>query len=114
MVMTLRACFVLMLGVACGDPNPSRPDSMEADAAAVDASLEVAERKVDILFVIDNGPSMGDKEVTLKNNLPNIANVLLTMQGGLPNVHIGVITPDLGTRGALDATPGPPIGTGGP
>ncbi len=112
--MTGRACFALVLGVAaCSDPSSSRPDSAVGDAA-IDADPQVAERRVDILFVIDNAPSMLDKYTTLRNNLPNFINVLQTIQGGFPNVHIGVITPDLGTRGALDATPGTPVGGSGP
>lgn len=105
--------FVLLGATACGDSSPSRPDSTVFNDAAVDAGpAEVAERQLDLLFVIDNGPSMLDKQTSLLNNLPNFINVLQTMQGGLPNIHIGVITPDLGTRGALDSTPGPTIGSG--
>ncbi len=57
-------------------------------------------RQVDILFVIDDSPSMLDKQTNLKNNFPNFINVLNTIQGGLPDVHIGVVTSDLGTSGA--------------
>jgi hypothetical protein len=116
MAMMGRSGFALLLGVAaaCGDPSPSRSDAaVDGDDAAIflDA-MEQTARRVDILFVIDDGPSMLDKQTTLMNNLPNLMNTLQTMPGGLPNVHIGVITPDLGTRGALDASPGSPIGSG--
>jgi hypothetical protein len=67
-------------------------------------------RNVDILFVIDNSPSMADKQKNLADNFPNFINVLNTIQGGLPDVHIGVVTSDMGTYGSQDAAPGPSIG----
>src|SRR5262245_34054667 len=69
-------------------------------------------RDIDILFVIDDSPSMLDKQTNLKNNFPNFINVLNTIEGGLPNVHLGVVSSDLGTKGADEATPGPGIGSG--
>jgi hypothetical protein len=69
-------------------------------------------RDIDILFVVDDSPSMLDKQTNLKANFPNFINVLNTIEGGLPNVHLGVVTSDMGTKGADDAQPGPSIGTG--
>ncbi|MEO8553852.1 MAG: hypothetical protein ABI678_27955, partial [Kofleriaceae bacterium] len=71
-------------------------------------------RKIDILFVIDDSSSMADKQTNLKANFPNFINVLNTIQGGLPDVHIGVVTSDLGTLGA-DGMTAPGVGgtTGG-
>jgi len=67
-------------------------------------------RNVDILFIIDDSPSMADKQKNLGDNFPNFINVLNTIQGGLPDVHIGVITSDMGTNAEGDAAPGPSIG----
>jgi hypothetical protein len=69
-------------------------------------------RKIDILFLIDDSPSMLDKQNNLKANFGNFINVLNTIEGGLPDVHIGVATSDLGTKGADDASPAPAIGSG--
>lgn len=69
-------------------------------------------RDVDILFVIDDSPSMADKQANLATNFPNFINVLKTIPGGLPNVQIGVVTSDLGSKGADDPAPGPGTGTG--
>ena len=69
-------------------------------------------RDIDILFLVDDSPSMNDKQLNLVANFPNFINVLNTIEGGLPNVHIGVATSDLGTKGADDAAPGPSIGSG--
>jgi hypothetical protein len=55
---------------------------------------------------------MLDKQTNLKNNFPNFINVLNTIEGGLPNVHLGVVSSDLGTKGADEAQPGPGIGSG--
>jgi hypothetical protein len=68
-------------------------------------------RDVDILFVIDDSPSMADKQKNLATNFPRFIDVLSTIQGGLPNVHIAVVTSDLGSKGAEDTTPGPGIGS---
>ncbi len=67
-------------------------------------------RNVDILFVIDDSPSMADKQANLSTNFINFINVLNTIQGGLPDVHIGVVTTDVGTKATQDAMPGPAIG----
>lgn len=71
-------------------------------------------RDIDILFLVDDSPSMLDKQNNLKANFPNFINVLNTIEGGLPNIHLGVATSDLGSKGADDASPGPAIGGGGP
>lgn len=71
-------------------------------------------RDIDILFIVDDSPSMLDKQTNLKNNFPNFINVLNTIEGGLPNVHIGVATSDLGTSGADGMTaPAIPGSVGG-
>jgi hypothetical protein len=104
--------------VGCGDDDCC---TAVADAALNDAGdgrVEVARvpvtanRDIDFLFVVDDSPSMLDKQTNLKNNFPNFINVLNTIEGGFPNVHIGVVTTDLGTKGADDATAGPGIGSG--
>jgi len=53
-------------------------------------------RDLDILFVIDNAPTMAEEQAALLANFTRFANVLENMEGGLPNVHIGVISADLG------------------
>ena len=67
-------------------------------------------RAIDILFLIDDSPSMGDKQRNLGDNFPNFINVLNTIQGGLPDVHIGITTSDLGT--VAENGTGPSIGAG--
>lgn len=66
-------------------------------------------RNVDILFVVDDSPSMRDKQTNLAANFPEFIAVLDSIQGGRPSVHIGVVSSDMGTRDSLDRI-APPIG----
>jgi hypothetical protein len=68
-------------------------------------------RNIDILFVVDDSPSMRDKQQNLKDNFRRFIDVLDTVQGGRPDVQIGVVSSDVGTKGSRDAAPGPAIGT---
>jgi hypothetical protein len=61
------------------------------------------EREVDILFMIDNSPSMDPKQQALAANFPKMIQILQNLpdpsnpgQTSLPDVHIGVISSDLG------------------
>ena len=51
-------------------------------------------RNVDLLVLIDDSPSMADKQANLAANFPRFIDVLSTIPGGFPNVHIGVATSD--------------------
>jgi hypothetical protein len=62
-------------------------------------------RDIDILFLIDDSPSMADKQANLEANFHRFVETLETIEGGLPNVHIAVATSDLGTKGADDSLP---------
>lgn len=95
----------------CPDRSISQPDINQGRVEYKDIPVTV-NRNIDILFVIDDSPSMLDKQNNLKANFPNFINVLNTIEGGLPNVHLGVVTSDLGSKGADDAQPGPGIGSG--
>jgi hypothetical protein len=53
-------------------------------------------RDIDILFVVDNSPSMSDKQNNLVKNFPVFMEELKKIKGGLPNVHIGVVSSDVG------------------
>jgi hypothetical protein len=54
-------------------------------------------RKLDLVFMIDDSPSMSPLQVQMAKNLPDFMNVLKNPDtGGLPDLHIGVISQDLG------------------
>jgi hypothetical protein len=53
-------------------------------------------RDIDLLFMVDDSPSMGDKQANLRKNFPALIAELQKIEGGLPDVHIAVVTSDLG------------------
>ncbi|MDX2091601.1 MAG: hypothetical protein SFX73_27320 [Kofleriaceae bacterium] len=87
----------------CPDRTISEVNPQQGRVEYKDIPVTV-NRNVDILFVIDDSPSMADKQNNLAANFPNFINVLNTIQGGLPDVHIGVVSTDMGT----DSTQDPP------
>jgi len=64
---------------------------------------------LDVLFMVDNSPSMIDKQESLRASFPTMMDQLALLPDGLPNLHVGVITSDMGTS-ALDGSIGPGIG----
>jgi hypothetical protein len=72
----------------------------------------IPNRDLDVLFVVDNSPSMLDKQESLAQNFPRMIDVLQTLDEGVPNLHIGVVTSDMGTSGSTSNTPASPIGAG--
>jgi len=66
-------------------------------------------RDLDILFVLDNSPDWGTYD-QMASQLDVFQARLKDVDGQLPNLHVGVTTTDLGTRGSLDAAPGPAVG----
>jgi hypothetical protein len=71
----------------------------------------IPNRDLDVLFVVDNSPSMLDEQMQLAGNFPRIIDALSALDGGMPNLHIGVVTSDMGTTGSLDpSNPAPRVG----
>ncbi|HEY4240869.1 MAG TPA: hypothetical protein VGM88_13695 [Kofleriaceae bacterium] len=95
----------------CPDRTISKVVASQGRVEYKDIPLTI-NRDLDLLFLIDDSPSMTDKQLNLATNFPNFVNVLQTIQGGLPDVHIGVATSDLGSSGA-NGTIGPSVGTAG-
>jgi len=100
---------ILLVGAGC-DNHGSTPGG---DGGGIDAPPDphqlvatipaTPNRNLDLLFVIDDSPSMADKQVNLANNFPNFINVLNALPGGLPDLHLGVVTTDIGTKGTETA-----------
>jgi hypothetical protein len=53
-------------------------------------------RDIDIVFMVDNSPSMQQEQDNLRRNFPAFIDELKKIPGGLPSLHIGVISSDLG------------------
>jgi hypothetical protein len=108
-VASLLGLAVAGLLTGCPDRSISEVNPLQGRVEAKDIPVKI-NRKVDILFLIDNSPSMRDKQQNLADNFPKFIDVLDSIQGGRPEVHIAVVTSDMGAKGALDTVPGPPVG----
>jgi hypothetical protein len=76
--------------------------------------LVTPEREVDILFMVDNSPSMDPKQQKLATNFPAMIKVLEGLEGGLPDIHVGVVSSDFGAGGGeLGSNCGTPLGNRG-
>jgi hypothetical protein len=105
--LAIAACGSLLTGCPDRTISEVNPQQGRVEYKEIPVTLN---RNVDILFVIDDSPSMLDKQINLKNNFPIFVERLNALPGGLPNLHIGVITSDMGTKASEDALPGPAIG----
>jgi hypothetical protein len=61
-----------------------------------DGGSTVDPNKYDILFVIDDSPSMGAIQQKLSAQLPIFMQVLQALPEGVPSIHIAVISTDMG------------------
>src|SRR5262245_66112087 len=87
------------LVTGCPDRSISEINPLQGRVEAKDIPIKI-NRKVDILFLIDNSPSMADKQKNLADNFPKFIDVLDSIQGGRPDVHISVVTSDMGANGS--------------
>src|SRR5580704_10582205 len=53
-------------------------------------------RKIDLLFMVDNSSSMLTLQTKMAAQFPVFTNVLKGLPGGLPDVHIAVISSSMG------------------
>jgi hypothetical protein len=59
-------------------------------------------RQLDLVFMIDNSPSMAPKQDKLRANFPRLIAALKNpIDGSLPDLRVAIIDSDLGTAGAL-------------
>jgi hypothetical protein len=104
----VRFAIAFMLVAACGAENVPADFVKREQVALVPAA---GKHDVDILYVIDDSPSVLHLHSALR---ASFSTLLIDLQAGgeLPSLHIGVVTSDLGVFGAEDAQPGPSIGSG--
>ncbi len=103
----MRSVLCVLAFAACTSENVVVGDLQE-----VTTLKAIPNHELDVLFVVDNSPSMLDKQQSLAANFPRMIDVLSTLDDGIPDLHIGVVTSDLGTSGSQTA-PAPTIGTPG-
>jgi hypothetical protein len=104
--------LVLLAGCSLyfgGTPDQPPPADDHVEVALVSVTIN---RDLDVLFVVDDSPGILGLQSTLEAAFPAFVTEMQGLEGGLANVHIGVVTSDVGTMGALDAQPGPAIGSG--
>jgi hypothetical protein len=52
--------------------------------------------KLDLLFMIDDSPSMQEEQANLARNFPLLIEALERMPSGFPDLHLGVVSSDMG------------------
>jgi hypothetical protein len=102
--------WLLVLGVVCApgcaDRAAINPDEVEV-SHVLRVTLPLTYRaELDLLFVIDSSPAMAPHRETVLANARNFIASLSTLQRR-PDLHIGVITSDVGTRGARETSSSP-------
>jgi hypothetical protein len=83
-----------------GSADVGSGDAAIADSSAgidVEAGPLPVANKVDVLFMIDNSASMGDKQALLAKAIPDFIQGLVALQ--VHDLHIGIVTSSLGGRG---------------
>ena len=112
MTKTLSAAIFFTASLLGCDPVQVPPDpAVRTEVLQLKANPNP---DLDLLFVIDDSASMADKQAALAAAFPKFLDQLGNLRGGTPNLHIGVVSPDMGTKGSAVAEPGPPVGGGGP
>jgi len=97
-----RALALLLPWVpwSCQSPPPKWPPPHVGQETAFSISLN-PRTEFDILFLVDNSPTMATKQTALASDFPRMIQMLQQIpdpSGGvsLPDVHIGVVSSDLG------------------
>jgi hypothetical protein len=94
---------------ACNARTLAPPDLVPSMTDKNTVSL-VANRNVDLLFLIDDSLSMKQSQDNLRRNFPAFMTALKNLPGGLPNVHIAIASSDMGAGdgsiSSCDATGG--------
>ena len=100
--------------VETGDAGAGTVGTPATAAETTFSVLVSPERQLDILFMVDNSPSMDPKQAALAANFSAMIEVLQNFPGGMPDIHIGVISSDFGAGGGgMGANCGTPLGNRG-
>ena len=125
----LPLCAGVVVVVACGCTTPRGVGISPQRMGGIDAVRQAAIDKIDLLFMIDNSASMGDKQLLLSLAVPDLlsrltapncvdasGNSVAVSAGGkcadgtklefppVHDMHIGIVSSSLGGRGS-DACP---------
>ena len=94
--MRTAAALLLLAGFGCTDREVSavEPNRSRELPKVIPVSQN---RSLDLLFVVDDSPSMRQEQASLAVNFPLFVDVLESAAGGLPDIHLGVVSPNVGT-----------------
>jgi hypothetical protein len=110
--MKYLVAWVVVLS-ACYDAPVASPVNTTTETVPIRVA-QTAQNKVDLLFMVDNSPSMLAMQQELQNRFGDFLQAFsdLTAQGIYADMHIGVVTSDYGAghtadpSGGCDASPG--------
>src|SRR6478609_8924412 len=91
---TSRTALVLLTFASCAP----------AASPATESRALIANRNVDVLFVIDNSASMQISQANLARDFPSFTSALQALPGGLPNIHVAVVSSDMGAGDGCTTT----------
>jgi len=113
----LPALFLMLATTGC---YIIEPDPVPCSAAAPSCvpppevtDVMTVTPNLDLLFVIDDSPTMIDKQRSFQTAFPSLLDKLARIEGGLPNLHLAVVSSDMGTSAVDDEQAGPQIGAPG-
>jgi len=94
------AAYPFLIAVAagwgCAEPMvPIGADVDEEYVVVVDIPPTYG-HALDLLFVVDNTSTMGDKQPALEYGLQRLLSHLEFVRGGVPDLHVGVVSTDMG------------------
>src|SRR5947207_395481 len=93
---------VSILSWACNDRTIAVPQVQPAGSIVEPLPISVV-NKLDVLFLIDNSPSMAPIQQNLVKNFGAFMDQLTHLPGGLPDIHIAIVTSDMGADGICHA-----------
>ena len=105
-----RALSVLLLCAACGGHTQSSPGAggtSQTSNVYVDIMRQSVVDKIDLVFMIDNSISMGDKQLLLADAIPVLMSRLIDpplIDGNrefppINDIHVAIVTSSLGAHG---------------
>ncbi len=87
-------------GGTSGAPATGGSGGASAGGAGGTGGVATQTTKLDLLIVVDNSSSMGDKQEVLKKTIPDLVDRITNPTLGILDLHVGVITSSLGDHGS--------------
>lgn len=104
----LATLAAVSLGLLACDRPPGASPSPEPRGTVLKLIPLPVQTAVDLLFVVDDSPSMAGHQDWLATNAARFADILANIEGGLPDLHFGVVS----TSEVLDSRCTPRAGEG--